>query len=51
MYPLIPEQLSVKLKSFMYRLKSIGDIIPPGLTPFITQKLTEHVSPQRTNIL
>ena len=43
MYPPIPEQLSDKLKSSMYKLKSIGDIIPPCLAPFVTQKLTEHV--------
>ena len=51
MYPPIPEQLSFRLKSSMYKLKSIGEIIPPCLTPFVTQKLVEHVLPQRTNIL
>ena len=47
----IPEQLSFRLKSSMYKLKSIGEIIPPRLTQFATQKLVEHVLYQRTNIL
>ena len=51
MYPPIPDQLSIKLKSFMYKLKSIGEIIPLCLTPFVTQKLVEHVSSQCTNII
>ena len=51
MYPPIPEQLSFRLKSSMYKLKSIGEIIPPCFTPFVTQKLVEHVLSQRTNIL
>ena len=51
MYPPIPEQLSFRLKSSMYKLKSIDEIIPPCLTPFVTHKLVEHVLPQRTNIL
>ena len=51
MYPPIPEQVNLKLKSPMYKLRRIGDIIPPCLTPFVTQNLTEHVSPQRKNIL
>ena len=50
MYPPIPEQLSFTLKSSMYKLKNIGEIILPCLTPFLTQKLVEHVLPQRTNI-
>ena len=37
MYPPIPEQLRFRLKSSMYKLKSIGEIIPPCLTPFVTQ--------------
>ena len=51
MYPPIPEQLSFRLKLSMYKLKSIGEIIPPCLTPFVTQKLVKHVLPQLTNIL
>ena len=47
-YLQIREQLSLKLKSSMYKSKSIGEII--CLTPFATQKLMEHVLPQRTNI-
>ena len=49
MYSPIPEQLSFRLKLSMYNLKSIGEIIPPCLTPFVTQKLVEHVLPKRTN--
>ena len=38
MYAPILEQLSVELKSSMYKLNSIGEIIPPWLTPFLPQK-------------
>ena len=50
MYPPIPKQFSFTLKLSMYKLKSIGKIIPPCLTPFVTQKLVEHVLPQRIDI-
>ena len=48
MYPPIPKQLSFRLKSPMYKLKNIGEIIPPCLTPVATKKLVEHVLPLRT---
>ena len=37
MYPPIAEQFS--LKSSIYQLKNIDYVIPPGLTPFVTQKI------------
>ena len=42
MYLKMPEQLSAKLESCMYKLNNIGEIIPPCCTPFVTHKKNRY---------